>query len=74
MGVLPRMPSPSCVKVETHTSQGVQGHNLEDKVGRCVATAIRKELSGTEFEWMLDIEREDPPKRSSRTSSLSTQL
>ena len=74
-GALPRMPSPSCVEVDQHVSQGLKGshHSLEDKVGACVAAAIKEELTGTEFEWMLDIEREAPPPHSGAFSS-SAQL
>ena len=59
-----------CSTCTQHVSQGLEGtHSLEDKVGACVASAIKKELSGTEFEWMLNIEREAPPPHNTYSSS-----
>lgn len=58
-GVIPRMPYPSCVDHTSHVNHGhIQGAvTLEEKLGECVAGAIRKELQGTEFEWMTDLTR-----------------
>ena len=63
-GALPRMPDPPCVVATSHDgrlSHIIGASTIEDKLGKCTASAIQKELKGTKHEWMLDLERQVPP-------------
>ena len=62
-GALPRMPDPPCVVSSSHhdrLSHIIGATTIEEKLGKCTAKAIKRELMGTEHEWMLDIEKQMP--------------
>mmetsp|Transcript_28717 Transcript_28717/g.80840 ORF Transcript_28717/g.80840 Transcript_28717/m.80840 type:complete len:314 (-) Transcript_28717:233-1174(-) len=62
-GALEKMPNPPCVVASSHNGRlsHIQGAStMDDKIGKCTAKAIRKELTGTKHEWMLDLEKQLP--------------
>ena len=63
-GALSHLPHAAC---KISHAMGAVSHrelSLEQRVGPDAARLIRKNMEGSEYEWMLDLSREVPPAKS----------